>query len=211
MPIPRALHPTTPPAGLQASHRPWRNLNQPQRQSRAGTDSHGQDALPPDTASLRWDKRSHRGQGSRHRTDGGIQEGFAFLRGTPALTLGPGTWAGAAGHHSVKGKQKPQGNTHQPLPPQAPKRTPGTQPKASALTQGDLKGQHTEVGQPLPLQLTTPHVWFLGRASPTPGHCSWGHLKIDVDTPWTWSAKMSTSTKDHTYGKVWGSPRTRTC
>lgn len=98
-------------------------------------------ALPPDTASLRWDKRNHHGQGSRHRTDGGIQEGFAFLRGTPALTLGPGTWAGAAGHHGVKGKQKPQGNTLRPLPPQAPKRTSGTQPKASALAQGDLQGQ----------------------------------------------------------------------
>lgn len=48
--------------------------------------------------------------------EGGIKEGFAFLRGSSAITLGPGTWTGAADHHAVKGKQKPA-REHPPATP----------------------------------------------------------------------------------------------
>lgn len=46
----------------------------------------------------------------------------------------------------------------------------------SALARGDPEAQRAEAGWP-PLHLTTPHVWFLERARPTPGHCPTGTPK----------------------------------
>lgn len=109
--------------------------------------------------------------------DGGIEEGFAFLRDMSALTPGPGTWARAAGHHGVKCKQEPA-REHPPATPSSGSQEDMQDPTKSAGTiQGDSEAQPTEAGRWPPMQLTIPHVCFLRKASPTLGHCPMGTPK----------------------------------
>lgn len=95
-----------------------------------------------------WDK----GDREAGAVDCGCQEGLCFPRGTPALTLGP--WARQAGHHGVHRSKR----THQPLPAGLPPNG-DSQPWAE-VTRGPA------AARPCTDQL---QVWFLGRASPTPG------------------------------------------